>query len=146
MCLTPGTPPVLSVRQGEEFTAEGTGLRTNGVLRENPALLQPADMAPYTDRQPFWYNPVCGPIYVWKEQRRVMCSPSGSGDLGLTSGSVATVPRAHHFAGLRGWRKSTSRIPDVIRNERRTANSTTANITNGGRRSRFSGPWPLRLI
>jgi len=112
------TPPVLSVRQGEEFTAEVQDTY-NGVLRENPALLQPADMAPYTDRQPFWYNPVCGPIYVEGAEKGDVLAVRILEISDVTSGSVATVPRAHHFAGLRGWEEVDEPYTGVIRNERR---------------------------
>lgn len=112
------TPPVLRVRQGEEFTAEVQDTY-NGVLRENPALLQPADMAPYTERQPFWYNPVCGPIFVEGAEKGDVLAVQILEISGVTSGTVATVPRAHHFAGLRGWEEVDEPYTGVIRNERR---------------------------
>ncbi len=112
------TPPVLRVRQGEEFTAEVQDTY-NGVLRENPTLLQPADMAPYTERQPFWYNPVCGPIFVEGAEKGDVLAVQILEISGVTSGTVATVPRAHHFAGLRGWEEVDEPYTGVIRNERR---------------------------
>jgi len=109
------TPPVLRVRQGEEFTAEVQDTY-NGVLRENPALFQPADMAPYTERQPFWYNPVCGPIYVEGAEKGDVLGVHILEICGLTAGSVATVPRAHHFAGLRGWEEVDEPFTGVVTN------------------------------
>ncbi|MBN1152021.1 MAG: acetamidase/formamidase family protein [Dehalococcoidia bacterium] len=110
------TPPVLRVRQDEEFTAELQDTY-NGVLRGNPELLQPADMAPYTDHQPFWYNPVCGPVYVEGAEKGDVLAVQILEVSGITAGSVATVPRAHHFAGLRGWEEVDEPFTGVVRNE-----------------------------
>ena len=109
------TPPVLVVSAGEEFSAEVED-SYNGVLREDRTKRQPQDMAPYTARQPYWYNPVCGPIHV---------RGCGKGDVlavhildieDYTDGTVCTVPRAHHFAGLSGWEETDEPFAAAIRN------------------------------
>ena len=109
------TPPVLNVRAGEEFTAEVQDTY-NGVLRDNPELLQPADMAPYTDQQPFWYNPVCGPVRIEGAEKGDVLAVHILEINGITAGSVATVPRAHHFAGMRGWEEADEPFTGVVRN------------------------------
>jgi amidase len=110
-----GTEPVLRVEQGEAFAVE-TEDTYNGVLREDPRRVQPRDMKPYTDHTPFWYNPVCGPIYVnGVESGDVLAVRIVSID-NISRGTVATVPRAHHFAGLRGWEETDEPYTGVISN------------------------------
>ncbi len=110
------TAPALTVSEGEEFTADVQDTY-NGVLREHPDKRQPADLVPYSDRQPFWYNPVCGPIYVrGAEKGDVLAVHIVELDC-ITTGTVATVPRAHHFTGLRGWEETDEPFTAVIRNE-----------------------------
>jgi acetamidase/formamidase len=109
------TEPVLRVEQGEVFAVE-TEDTYNGVLREDPRRVQPRDMKPYTDHTPFWYNPVCGPIYVnGVESGDVLAVRIVSID-NISRGTVATVPRAHHFAGLLGWEETDEPYTGVISN------------------------------
>lgn len=110
------TPPVLRVSAGEEFTAEVED-SYNGVLRRDRAKLQPADMAPFTDRQPFWYNPVCGPVYVEGVEKGDVLAVQILELDRYTDGTVATVPRAHHFAGLRGWEETDQPFTGAIHND-----------------------------
>ena len=109
------TPPVLSVRAGEEFTADVQDT-FNGVLRENPAMLQPVDLSPYSDRQPFWYNPVCGPVHVEGAEKGDVLAVHVLDLDRLSAGSVSTVPRAHHFSGMRGWEEADEPFTGVVQN------------------------------
>lgn len=110
------TPPVLTVSAGEEFTAEVEDTY-NGVLREDRSRLQPRDMEPYTGRQPFWYNPVCGPIYVEGAEKGDVLAVHVLDIDCYTDGTVATVPRAHHFAGLKGWEEADEPFTGAISND-----------------------------
>ncbi len=110
------TPPVLRVCAGEEFTADVQDTY-NGLLREDPTRRQPADLAPYTERQPFWYNPVCGPVYVEGAEKGDVLAVHILEVDHITAGTVATVPGAHHFAGLRGWEESDEPFTAIVRNE-----------------------------
>lgn len=110
------TPPVLRVSVGEEFTADLQD-SYNGVLREDPSRLQPRDMAPYTGVQPFWYNPVCGPVYVEGVTKGDALAVRILEIDRFTDGTVATVPRSHHFAGLRGWEETDEAYTGHIRND-----------------------------
>ena len=109
------TEPVLRVEQGEVFAVE-TEDTYNGMLRNDPTRVQPRDLRPYTEHIPFWYNPVCGPIYVNGVEKgdtvavRILSIDS------MSSGTVATVPRAHHFAGLRGWEETDEPYTGIIDN------------------------------
>ena len=110
------TPPALTVSAGEEFTADVQDTY-NGVLRDDPRRHQPADLAPYSERQPFWYNPVCGPIYVDGAEKGDVLAVHILGLDRITAGTVATVPRAHHFTGLRGWEETDEPFTAIVRNE-----------------------------
>ena len=107
-------PPVLRVSQGEEFCTELQDA-FNGMLREEPSRLQPQDLKPYTDRVPFWYNPVCGPVYVEGAEKGDVLAVTIDGVEVLTDGCISTVPRAHHFAGVRGWEETDQAYTGVIR-------------------------------
>ena len=63
------TTPVLKVKPGEAFAAEIEDTY-NGILRSDRSKLQPRDLGAYTDRMPYWYNPVCGPVYVEAGRQR----------------------------------------------------------------------------
>ncbi len=110
------TAPVLTVSAGEEFTAEVQDAY-NGILREDPCRLQPEDLAYYAERQPFWYNPVCGPIYVEGAAKGDVLAVTILGVDELSAGTIATVPRAHHFAGLRGWEETDQPFTGIVRND-----------------------------
>ena len=110
------TPPALKVSAGEEFTADVQDT-FNGVLRENPAMLQPADLSPYSDRQPFWYNPVCGPIYVEGAEKGDVLAVHVLDLDQFSTGTITTVPRAHHFSGLRGWEETDQPFTGVVRHD-----------------------------
>lgn len=110
------TPPVLRVAAGEIFTADVED-SYNGVLRKDRSKLQPADMAPYTERLPFWYNPVCGPIYVEGAEKGDVLAVHIFGLERYTDGTVATVPRAHHFSGLRGWEETDEPYTGAIQHD-----------------------------
>ena len=110
-----GTEPVISVQPGEVFAVE-TEDTYNGMLRAEPGRLQPRDVKPYTDHSPFWYNPLCGPIYVDGADRGDTLAVRIISIDGISSGSVATVPRAHHFTGLRGWEETDEMYTGIIDN------------------------------
>jgi amidase len=110
------TLPVVTVSAGEEFTAEVQDTY-NGVLRENPCRVQPADLSPYVDRQPFWYNPVCGPVYVEGAEKGDVLAVHILEFDRITTGTVATVPGVHHFAGLRGWEETDQPFTGVVQND-----------------------------
>ena len=109
------TPPILKVCAGEEFTAEVQDTY-NGVLREDPGRVQPADLSPYVDRQPYWYNPVCGPVYVEGAEKGDVLAVHILEFDRITAGTVATVPGVHHFAGLRGWEETDQPFTGVVQN------------------------------
>ncbi len=111
------TPPVLTVSAGEEFTAEVQDAY-NGMLREDPCRLQPADLTFYAERQPFWYNPVCGPIYVEGASKGDVLAVTILAVDELSAGSIATVPRVHHFAGLRGWEETDQPFTGIVTNDK----------------------------
>jgi len=132
------TPPVLRVASGEEFCTELQDA-FNGVLREDPAKRQPQDLEPYTDRIPFWYNPVCGPVYVEGAQRGDVLAVTIGGIDELTDGSVTTVPRAHHFAGMRGWEETDESYTGIIRHRAGVAEFTYGSRTHRWRLQPFVG-------
>jgi acetamidase/formamidase len=107
--------PVLCVEQGETFAVE-TEDTYNGVLREDPGRVQPRDMKPYTDHVPYWYNPICGPVYVNGAEKGDVLAVRIVAIDNMSSGTVATVPRAHHFAGLRGWEETDEPYTGIIAN------------------------------
>ena len=109
------TEPVLRVAQGETFAVE-TEDTYNGLLREDPSRRQPRDMGQYVEHAPFWYNPVCGPIYVEGACRGDVLAVRILSIEDLTSGSIATVPGAHHFAGMRGWEETDDMYTGIIDN------------------------------
>ena len=111
--FSPRTPPAITVKQGEPFAAEVNDAY-NGVLREDPSLLQPRDMGKYVEQMPYWYNPVCGPVYVEGVEKGDTLVVSVLAIEDLTTGSVATVPRAHHFAGMRGWEETDQMFTGVV--------------------------------
>lgn len=110
------TPPVLAVRPGEAFAAEVND-SYSGLLRDDPSRLQPRDMGEYVEPMPYRYNPVCGPVYVEGVEKGDTLVVSVLSVDGLSSGSVATVPLAHHFAGLRGWEETDEMYTGVIRHD-----------------------------
>ncbi len=109
------TPPVLTVAVGEEFTAEVQDAY-NGMLREDPTRLQPADLPDYTGVQPFRYNPVCGPIYIEGVEKGDALAVTVLEISNVSDGSVSTAPRAHHFAGLRGWEDTDEPFTGIVSN------------------------------
>ena len=110
------TAPVVTVKPGEPFVAEVNDAY-NGLLRDDPSRMQPRDMGEYVDRTPYWYNPVCGPIYVEGVEKGDTLVVSVLAIDDLSSGSIATVPRAHHFAGMRGWEETDQMYTGVIQHE-----------------------------
>ena len=114
-CFDAGTPPVLKVQPGEMFAVE-TEDSYNGVLREDPTRLQPRDMGTYTKHAPFWYNPVCGPIYVEGAHRGDVLAVTIHGIDNMSTGTVTTVPGAHHFTGLRGWEETDEMYTAMVEN------------------------------
>ena len=111
-----GIQPVVSVVPGEPFAIE-TEDTYNGMLRAHPERLQPRDVKPYTDHVPFWYNPLCGPIYVDGADKGDVLAVRILSIDEMSSGSVATVPRAHHFSGLRGWEETDEMYTGIIEND-----------------------------
>ena len=109
------TSPVLKVKPGEAFAAEIEDTY-NGVLRSDRSRLQPRDLGAYTDRMPYWYNPVCGPVYIEGVDKGDVLAVTVLDIDQLSAGTVATVPRAHHFAGLRGWEETDEMYTGVVVN------------------------------
>jgi len=109
------TPPVLEVEPGESFTAE-TEDTYNGILRQDPGRLQPRDMKPYCDKTPVWYNPVCGPVYIRGVEPGDVLVVNIEKITEMSAGTTATIPGAHHFAGLRGWEECDEMYTGVIEN------------------------------
>jgi len=110
------TPPALKVRLGESFTI-ATEDALDGVLREHPEKLHPRDTAPYSLMTPGWYNPLCGPVYVeGVDAGDVLVVTIEKIDKMLT-GVTATMPGAHHFAGLRGWEDCDEMYTGIIKND-----------------------------
>ena len=128
------TPPALTVEPGEVFAIE-TEDTYNGMLREDSSRRQPRDLAPYTDKVPFWYNPVCGPVFVESVEKGDVLAVRIVDISELSAGSVATVPRAHHFTGLRGWEETDEMYTGIVEN------SAEEGLWQYGGRSHR---WPLR--
>lgn len=118
--FSPHTPPIIRVKPGEAFAAEVNDAYS-GRLREDPSRVQPRDMGEYVEHMPYWYNPVCGPVYVEGAGKEDTLVVSVLSIEGLSDGTVATVPRAHHFAGLKGWEETDQMYTGVIRHESREA-------------------------
>jgi len=132
------TPPVLRVAPGEQFRAELQDA-FNGLLREDPSRRQPDDLRPYTDHAPFWYNPVCGPVYVEGAEKGDVLAVSIDGIDGLSDGTLSTVPRAHHFAGIRGWEETDESFTGVVRHRDGVAEFSYAEHTHRWRLQPFVG-------
>jgi len=112
--FSPYTDPVVSVKPGEAFVAELNDAYS-GMLRDDPSRLQPRDMGEYVEHVPYWYNPVCGPVYVDGAERGDTLVVSILSIDELSHGTVATVPRVHHFGGLRGWEETDEMYTGVVR-------------------------------
>ncbi len=110
------TPPVLKVQPGESFTV-ATEDALNGVLREHPEKLHPRDTVPYSLMVPGWYNPLCGPIYVEGVDAGDVLVVTIEKIAHMLTGVTATMPGAHHFAGLRGWEDCDEMYTGVIEND-----------------------------
>ena len=135
-CFDAGTSPVLRVQPGEMFVAE-TEDAYNGVLREDPGLLQPRDMGTYVKHSPFWYNPVCGPIYVEGARRGDALAVTVHSIENMSTGIVTTVPGAHHFSGLKGWEETDEMYTATV------ANSESESVFSYGNHSFRWRPQPF---
>lgn len=135
-CFNAGTPPVLRVQPGEMFAAE-TEDSYNGVLREDPGLLQPRDMGAYVKHVPFWYNPVCGPVYVEGARRGDVLAVTIHSIDNMSTGTVTTVPGAHHFTNLRGWEETDEMYTAAV------ANSESESVFKYGKHSFHWSPQPF---
>ena len=112
------TLPILEVEPGEKFAAE-TEDAFNGMLREDPSRLHPRDTRPYSAKVPGWHNPVCGPIYVKGIEVGDVLVVNIEKIENILTGTTATLPGAHHFAGLHDWEECDEMYTGIIENVER---------------------------